>query len=417
MRILTVHKFHYIEGGAERYLFNQTRLLEGKGHAVIPFSMHHPRNQHSAYQGYFAEHFNPEQLREVQYKPWALAQRVARVCYNRNAQQQLDRLIRDVQPDLAHVHSIYHHLSPAVLHTLKAHRLPVVMELHDYKLICPNYILLDGQGHLCEACRGHRFFRAFWKKCFRNSYPASLLVAVEASLHKWLKSYHRHIDLFISPSRFLADKMKQYGFGDKTIVVQPYTLDVASYVPYYGPSDYFIFMGRLTHEKGVRFLLEAAEKIRNSQLYICGTGPMEEELRQIARQRRLDHVRFMGYQSGEALKELVAKARFTVVTSEWHDNSPLVIYESLSLGKAVIGSRLGGIPELIEEGVDGFTYQAGDLQDFVAKVQRLIDNPDKAIAMGQKARAKAERFFAPEPHYQRLMQLYQQAQSLNAGTT
>jgi len=414
MRILTVHKFHYIEGGAERYLFNQTRLLEEKGHVVIPFSMHHPRNQHSEYQNYFADHFNPEQLREVRFKPLALARQVARVCYNRNAQQQLDRLIRDAQPDLAHVHSIYHHLSPAVLHTLKAHRLPVVMELHDYKLVCPNYILLDGQGRLCEACQGRRFFRSVWKKCFRNSYPASFLVAMEATLHKWLKSYHRHVDLFISPSQFLADKMRQYGYGDKTIVVQPYTLDVAAYKPCYDPSDYYIFMGRLTHEKGVRFLLQAAAQIRNSRLYICGTGPMEAELKELARQQGLSHVRFMGYQSGEALKELVAKARFTVVTSEWHDNSPLVIYESLSLGKAVIGSRLGGIPELIEEGVDGLTYQAGNLPEFVGKVQSLIDDPERAVAMGRNGRAKAERLFAPEHHYQRLLELYKQVHSFHA---
>jgi glycosyltransferase involved in cell wall biosynthesis len=412
MRLLTVHKFHYIEGGAERYLFNMSALLQAKGHTVIPFSMQHPRNLPSDYENYFADYFSPEQLWEVKSDPVELVRRAARVCYNRNAQRQLAKLIRDAGPELAHVHSIYHHLSPAVLTTLKSYQLPVVMELHDYKLICPNYIFLDGRRQLCEACRGRFFFRSVWKKCFRDSYSASLLVALEATLHKYLATYKNNVDLFISPSRFLAEKMKRYGYSNKPIVVLPYSLDLESYHPWYGSSDYYIFMGRLTHEKGLRFLLQAAKRITNMQLYICGTGPLEEELREQIESEKLTHVKMLGYQSGEALKALVSRSKFTVVTSEWHDNSPLVIYESLSLGKAVIGSRLGGIPELIEEGVDGYTYEAGHLDDFVAKVEKLIAEPERTIEMGRLGRVKAEQLFSPEMHYEKLMRIYDRARSL-----
>ncbi len=412
MRILTVHKFHYIEGGAERYLFNMSDLLRSHGHEVIPFSMHHPRNLPCAYSDYFAEHFNPEQLRESVRRPLALARKAARVCYNRNAQQQLARLIRDTQPEMVHVHSIYHHLSPAVLSTLKAFNLPVVMELHDYKLICPNYIFLDGRRRLCEACRGRYFYHAVAKRCFRDSYTASLLVAVEARLHRCLASYKKNVDVFVSPSRFLADKMKRYGYGSKPILVQPYSLDLSAYEPCYEPSDYYIFMGRLTHEKGVRFLLQAAARIKDLNLIICGTGPLEAELAATIKAEGLSHVTLAGYQSGEALKSLAARARFTVVTSEWHDNSPLVIYESLALGKPVIGSRLGGIPELIDEGVDGYTYTAGNLEEFINRVERLIGEPQRAVDMGRSGRAKAERLFSPDVHYEKLMQIYEQARSI-----
>ncbi len=412
MRILTVHKFHYIEGGAERYLFNMSELLASRGHQVIPFSMHHPRNLACEYESYFADYFNPDQLRESLANPVALLSKVLRILYNRDAQKGLVRLIHDAGPELAHVHSIYHHLSPAVLVTLKQNKLPVVMELHDYKLVCPNYIFLDGQRRLCEACQGRHFFKAMWKKCFRDSRSASLLVSLEATLHKWLATYQNNVDLFVSPSRFLAEKMKQYGYGHKPILVQPYTLDVDSYKPYYGPSDYYIFMGRLTHEKGVHFLLQAAKQIPERQLYICGTGPLESELREKIAAEKLSHVVMLGYQSGEALKNLVAKAAFTVVTSEWHDNSPLVIYESLSLGKAVLGARLGGIPELIQEDVDGYTYRAGDLPDFVDKVRRLLADPDRTIEMGRQARSKAEREFSPQAHYEKLLEIYDQAKVL-----
>jgi len=412
MRILTVHKFHYIEGGAERYLFNMTDLLRSHGHTVIPFSMHHPRNLPCDYSDYFAEHFNPDQLRESLRRPLTLARKAARVCYNHNAQRQLARLIRDTQPEIVHVHSIYHHLSPAVLSTLKAFNLPVVMELHDYKLICPNYIFLDGQRRLCETCRGRYFLNAGGKKCFRDSSAASLLVAVEATLHRCLGSYKKNVDLFVSPSRFLADKMKSYGYGDKPILVQPYSLDLSAYQPRYEPSDYYLFMGRLTHEKGVRFLLQAAARIKDLNLIICGAGPLEAELAATIKAEGLHHVTLAGYQSGEALKTLAAGARFTVVTSEWHDNSPLVIYESLALGKPVIGSRLGGIPELIDEGVDGYTYTAGNLDEFVNRIEQLKGEPQRAVEMGRRGRAKAERLLSPDGHYEKLLRIYEQARSI-----
>ena len=413
MRILTAHKFHYIEGGAERYLFNMSELLREHGHEVIPFSMHHPRNLESKYSPYFAEHFNPDQLRDAKGRPWELLRRAGRVCYNRNAQQQLARLIRDAGPEMVHVHSLYHHLSPAVLTTLKSFHLPVVMELHDYKLICPNYIFLDGRRRLCEACRGRYFFNALARRCFRDSYSASLLVSLEATLHKYLATYKKNVDLFVSPSRFLAEKMKQYGYGEKPIVVQPYSLDLAAYQPYFGPSDYYIFMGRLTHEKGIRFLLQAAKQIPECRLYLCGTGPLEEEVVATIAAENLTHVQFLGYQAGEALKSLVARSKFAVVTSEWHDNSPLVIYESLALGKAVIGARLGGIPELINEGEDGLTYEAGNLSDFVTKVKSLIAQPERTREMGRRGRAKAEQLFSPQAHYQNLLQIYDQARTLS----
>jgi len=161
----------------------------------------------------------------------------------------------------------------------------------------------------------------------------------------------------------------------------------------------------------VRFLLQAAKQITGCRLLICGTGPLQEELAATIAAEKLTQVKLMGYQSGEALKSLVAKAKFVVVPSEWHDNSPLVIYESLSLGKAVIGARLGGIPELIDEGVDGYTYQAGDLQDFVAKVNRLLAEPSRTIEMGRRGRQKAERLFSPQLHYEKLLQIYDQARA------
>ena len=168
MKILMVHKFYYVEGGAERYVFNVTDLLEEKDHTVIPFAMQDDRNFVSEYSSFFADRFGPDQMFET--KSVATRMQVAkRMIFNREAQNKLARLIEETQPDIAHVHSIYHHLSPAVLHTLKKYNLPVMLTLHDYKMVCPNYILLDGERNICEACKGKHFWHATTKKCFRNS--------------------------------------------------------------------------------------------------------------------------------------------------------------------------------------------------------------------------------------------------------
>lgn len=411
MKILMVHKFYYVEGGAERYVFNLTEVLEREGHTVIPFAMHHERNQDSPYKDYFSPYFNPEQLKAGK-NPVSILKTASRTVYNKDAQQNLSRLIKETQPDIAHVHSVYHHLTPSIFKTLKAHGLPVMLTLHDYKLVCPNYIFLDGKNRVCEACKGNYYFNATLRKCFRQSYAASFLVTVEAYLHKYLKSYLANIDLMVSPSRFLGQKIAHYGYADIPILVQPYTLDVDAYKPHYGPSDYIVFMGRLTHEKGVHFLLDAMKEIRGAQLMLVGTGPLESQLRQQIADEGIDNVIMPGYKSGEELRDLVSHAKFTVITSEWHDNSPLVIYESLSLGNAIVGARMGGIPELIEDGKDGFIYEPGNRYDFIEKVQFLIDHPDKAIEMGRAGHKKAEREYAPREHYNKIMDLYARTQEL-----
>jgi glycosyltransferase involved in cell wall biosynthesis len=376
--------------------------------------MQDERNFHSEYSSYFVDRFGPDQMFETG-NPATRLKIAKRMIFNTEAQHKLAKLIEDTKPDFAHVHSIYHHLSPSVLHTLKKYNLPVLLTLHDYKMVCPNYIFLDGERNVCEECQGKRFWKATSKKCFRNSYAASALVSAEAYWNKWKKSYLNNVDVFMSPSQFLGDKILQYGFQSKPVITQPYTLDLSTYEPCYEPSDYFVFMGRLTHEKGVHFLLDAAKNIQGADLYVLGTGPIEDELRQRVKNENLTNVKMLGYKSGDELREIVRRAKFTVITSEWHDNSPLVIYESLSLGNPIVGARMGGIPELIEEGVDGFVYDRGDLDAFVKHVNFLIQHPEKNIEMGKAARAKSERLYGFEEHYKKLMQLYDYTKSVANG--
>ncbi|MBN2411432.1 glycosyltransferase family 4 protein [candidate division KSB1 bacterium] len=407
MNVLMIHKFHYIEGGAERYVFNLSQLLQKKGDVVATFSMHHPRNFPSPYADYFVSYFNPDQLRDSR-DPIKTLKKAAKVIYNQEAQRKLAMLIEETRPDIAHVHSVYHHISPSIMKTLKEYHIPVILTLHDFKLVCPNIVFLDGKNRICEACRGKYFWKATLKKCFRESYGASLLVTLEATIHNMLRSYKKNVDLFHSPSAFLAGKISEYGYGHKPVKVLPYTLDVDSFEPRYKKSDYFVYAGRMSVEKGVLFLIDAMKRIKGKELYLIGTGPLDNVIKQRIEKEKLDNIRMLGYKSGDELREMISSAAFTVMPSLCHDNSPLAIYESLSLGKAVLGASFGGIPELVEDGIDGYIFKAGDMNDFVTKANLLIDNPQATINMGRRGRKKALQIFAPDEHYEKIMELYEQ---------
>ncbi|MBN2355509.1 glycosyltransferase [candidate division KSB1 bacterium] len=412
MKILMIHKFYYVEGGAERYVFNISEILQKKGHTVIPFAMDAPRNFHSDYQEYFCSRFSPDQLLTA--KNLSTRLRLAqKIIYNQEAQKKLSALIEKVRPDIAHVHSVYHHISPSVLHTLKQYNLPVMLTLHDYKIVCPNYIFIDGNDNLCEACKGKHFWHAITRKCFRNSYAASFLIAVEAYVNYYLRSYFNNVDLFVSPSHFLAKKIKQYGYQKKPVLVQPYSLNVNEYHPSFKPSDYYVFMGRLTPEKGLYFLLDTAKQITDVKLYIIGSGPMENYLRKRLENEKLSYIKLLGYKTGDELKQIVRNAKFTVVPSLWHDNSPLVIYESFALGKPVIGTRMGGIPELIEDGINGFTFERDDYQSFIKYIRLLAHDNERLVQMGKNAREIAENRYDFEQHYTQLVNLYEYTRNLS----
>lgn len=402
MKVLMVHKFFYVEGGAERYVFNLSNLLEANGDTVIPFAMKHPRNFDSKYSNYFVSYFNPDSALNLIRGVGS----VTRVIYNVEARRKIEQLIEETAPEIAHVHSVYHHVSPSVLFSLKKYKLPVVLTLHCYKLICPSFLFLDGDGKICESCKESRYWRAISKRCFKNSLLASTLVSAEAYLHKFLKTYKRNVDLFISPSNFLREKMTEYGFDGKKIVALPYTIPVDEYVPKYDHSNYFVFVGRLSKEKGIAFLINAMRLIKDATLYVIGTGGLRSDLEKMVKENSLDNVKFIGYLSGDELKSVIQNSMFTVVPSIVYDNSPLAVYESFALGKPVVGARIGGIPELIDEGVDGWLFEPNNEKDLAEKINFLLKNPEKIGLMGKNARRKAEQLFSPDAHYARIKSIY-----------
>lgn len=415
MKILMVDKYFFIKGGAERYFFELKSILERHGHEVVPFAMQHPDNFSSEWNEHFVSNVEFNGHRPLQ----KLAQApkiVGRVLYSFEAKAAITKLIERVKPDVAHLHMIDHQLSPSILHALARYDIPVLQTCHQYKLVCPSYrLLVMRENRLCEKCVTGNFHHAVLERCHKDSVAASALIAFESYLHKWMKVYDL-IHLFHVPSRFLGAKLRASGIVDSRIWHQFYTIKLEDY-PYSDIfEDYFVYYGRLSEEKGILTLLQAMQKVSRSKLIIIGSGPQEAVLKKFAATRGLKNVVFAGLKSGAELTRLVSHAKFVVVPSEWYDNSPLVIYESFSMGRPVLATTLGGMPELIEDGVNGRLCAPKDAANLGDMINALLNAGVAELrAMGKAARATAEREFDPDVHYQKVFAVYRQLTSGNVG--
>lgn len=406
MKILMVDKYYFVKGGAERYMFELTKVLEAHGHEVIPFAMQHK----DSFETEFAQYFVPN----IEYgqnsffgKLTTVAKASGRMLYSTSARNRLTALIEKTRPDIAHLHMIDHQLSPSILHALKKFGIPVIQTVHQYKLVCPNYRLYNpSTGQICEKCLSGNLLQPIAERCHKGSVIASAMIAVESALHRWLKIYEKNIDLFHVPSHFMGRKFAEGGVGNGKIRHLFYTINMQDFSPNYVAGDYLLYFGRLADEKGILTLLKAIKQIPAVPLYIVGDGPQRPVLESFTSENDLQNVSFLGLKSGEELETLVKNARAIVVPSEWYDNSPLVIYESFAYGRPVICSKMGGMPELVDDNVNGYHFESGDVAMLAKQMTCLWEQPDLAIEFGRAARRKAEEQFDTEVHYRKMMAWY-----------
>jgi len=403
MKVLLVNKFFFLKGGSETSLFDTAALLEKKGHAVSYFSMEHPENHESSYAKYFVSNVDYENPRSFSEKLKASV----RILYSWEARKKLERLIDVEKPDMVHLHNIHHQISPSILHTLEKRDLPVVLTLHDYKMVCPVYTLMR-DGRVCERCRQKRFYHCTIGLCCKGSFAKSLLNSLEMYLHhNWLHLYDR-VDVFLSPSEFLKNKLLEMGFKGK-IAHLPNVIDTTRFEPSYSwEGEKIAYFGRLSKEKGLYTLLRAVEGLP-LECQIFGDGPEKENILRWITEKNLGNVRLWGHLTQEKLKEELRKAMFVVLPSQWYENNPLSVLEAFALGKPVVGARIGGIPELVRDGETGLTFEPGNIGELKKNILYLSNDSEKIMSLGKTARQHVERNYAPEIHYQKLMDIYKRA--------
>jgi glycosyltransferase involved in cell wall biosynthesis len=403
LKILLVNSFYYLRGGSERYTLNLAELLRGAGHEVLFFSMAHPENPSSPESKYFVEHIDfDSSWSEI--SPKRAFQVIWRGLYSLQSRRNIRGLLEDHSIDLAHLQNIHAHITPAIISDLKKRGIPVLWTLHDYKILCPNTHFLS-HGRVCEACRGRFFFHCTMKRCKKDSLFPSLLVTMEAYIHKVMRLIP-HVDRFISPSRFLRDKFVQYGFPKSRVIHIRNSLRNDLGGPELSDDNYVLYFGQLRPWKGVLTLLKAAELLRNTEFRIVGDGPQMPELQAYAMETKLENVKFLGYKSGTDLTTLLNRASLVAMPSEWYENCPYSIMEAQEFGKPIVGARIGGIPELVRDGETGLCFTPGDPNDLASKIKRLMESSELRKEMGRKARSFAREEYDQKRHLSSVLDAY-----------
>ena len=407
MRILLVNKFYYLAGGVERYVLGWERILRKNGHEVIIFSMKDQRNDESRYSKYFVDNANFS----INGSIFDKLKTGINSIYSREARRKLEQLIRDTRPDIAHIHAFCYQLTPSILLPLKEANIPVVMTSHEFKPICPNQRLFNlYKGETCEDCAGEKFYYAISNRCIKNSLFVSLLGSIEAYVSKFLDIYNNYIDIIITPSlfmrnKFLVSRVKK----EKRIVHIPNFINIEEYTPnqkYNGTE--FSYCGRIDGNKGIETLIRACKQVNNGRLLIIGEGEWKDKIQDLIGSEKIQSVDILGYKKGNELFEIINRCQFTILPSECYENGSFAILESMALGRPVIGSNIGGIPEFINDGVDGLLFEPHNVDDLADKIQYLIDNKDIVSDMGKEARRKVEERYNSDHHYERLMDVYEQ---------
>lgn len=325
--------------------------------------------------------------------------------YNPESSEKIIKLINTFKPDIVHVHNFFPIASPSVFFAANSLGIPIVMTLHNYRLLCPNAMFFRN-GEICEKCLDKKFaYPGVIAGCYRGSRGETFLLATMVWSHKVIGTWNKYVDKYIALTNFAKEKYLKsaLSLNENLITVKP------NFVDDWGhdltKEDYFLYVGRLSEEKGISVLLKVFSDV-NHRLLIIGSGPMEEEVKKIAEKNK--NINFVGFKRKHFIVEKLKKAMALVFTSTLYEGMPMTILEAFSTGTPVVCGNIGGPAEIVEDGITGLHYNIGDAEDLKSKVNWIVDNPVETEKMGKNSRKEYEIKYTPEKNYKLLINIYQE---------
>ena len=402
MKICLVNKYLYPKGGDAVFTLQTGNLLREKGHEVVFWGMDHPLNPEYSEKELFVPNVDYNISTNLLHK----AKKGLDVIYSFDAKRRFDKLINKIKPDIIHFNNFAHQISPSVLHVVKKYKIPAVMTMPDYKMVCPIYtMVLNGKS--CNLCKKGRFYNCALHKCTKGSIAKSTVNTIEMYLHHRLMDIYKNIKVFISTSKFQMNAIIEMGFNKK-IEFLPNFINLQEFdaSPMERDPNTILYFGRISVEKGLNTLIDAV-KLTKYRLKISGEGPLRDNLINKISSEKIANVSLLGYLPKSDLKKEIQSASVVVLPSECNENNPMSILESFGLSTPVIGAKIGGIPELIIDTETGYTFEPGNAKDLTKKIELALSNPATMKKMGQKARKYLEEKYNSNSHYKELMRIYE----------
>ncbi|MBN1975120.1 MAG: glycosyltransferase family 4 protein [Sedimentisphaerales bacterium] len=382
MNILLIHNAYTTFGGEDKVVENITKILKEKGHQIYLFK------RDSA---------------EITNTPIGNVRAFFSGIYSWKSKQTVRRYIKEFKPDVVHIHNLYPLISPSILGECRDSGVPVVMTVHNFRLICPNGLFLT-KGQICEKCSGGREYWCVFRNCESNLLK-SFGYALRNIIARKRKFFLDNVTIYICLTEFQKQRFVQEGFPKDKIIVIPHMIDIEGINYPKATGEYVGYIGRISTEKGLPVLIEAARICEDIQFKAAGSYNQHPELHDNAPQ----NFEFCGSLKNGLLDKFYTNSRFIVVPSIWYEVFGLVVLEAMIRGKVVICSRIGGLPELVDDGVTGLLFEPSNAKELAEKIRYLWDRPQLCKKMGEAGREKAIQLYSPDKYYKSLMAVYEKA--------
>jgi glycosyltransferase involved in cell wall biosynthesis len=388
MKVLLIHNFYKNPGGEDTHVIQMKNILEKKGHIVVPYFMY---------------------SKDIDgYSIWQKTLLALKNVFSLRSYRKIIKLFKEENPDIAQVYNVTPLISPSVYFGLKEMNIPTIQIIQNFRYMCPNGLFLTRSGQTCEKCKNGNFINAIIRKCYRNSYLQTIAQSINLYSHRKLGTFSKKIDIFVTTSEFSRKKFIESGLSPNKIMTINGFIDVDDLEPSWDSNNYAVYMGRLSQEKGIYTLLKAFKEISSLDLKIIGEGPIRKELESYVSKEGKKNIKFLGYIKGQKRFDILRRAKFMILPSECYDTFPFVVLESFALGTPVIGSKIGGIAEQIENGKNGLLFHPKDHFELQKEIKTLIENPDLVHSMRKYARKSAEERYSQEVGYNHFMEVYSQ---------
>jgi glycosyltransferase involved in cell wall biosynthesis len=385
MKIVQLYNNYRSGGGGESIVVESTKdVLEKHGHRVCMILR------------------DSRTIESITDRIFAFAKGV----YSWQAKREVGDFIDFENPDIVHAHNLYPLFSPSVLAACHHRGIPVVMTVHHLGLTCPNWHHFY-HGRTCELCLGGREYWCVLKNCRGNIFE-SVAYALRSAVARKGRLFFDNVTLFLAVTEFVRRRLIEAGFEDDRIILLPNSVSLPPSLTDPSKGEYAAYVGRLSSEKGVDTMLTAVRR-NGIPVRIAGDGPIRPHLVQIAPKNAV----FVGHLNRRRLIEFYRNARFLVVPSICFEALPMAAAEAMSYGLPVITSRMGGLPEVVEDNITGFLVEPGNSEDLASKMKLLWENPELGQKMGQAGREKAIREYSEDVYYCRLLKIYEKAIEIN----